>query len=294
MRTALAHGANFWNGGEFYGPPDRNSLQLLNRYFTKYPEDADKVVLSIKGGLKNMHPDGSEKGVRASVDNCLKLLDGKKHLDLFECARVDPDTPIEVTMEALGKYVKAGKLGGISLSEVNANTIRKAHRAHPISAVEIELSMWETTPLTNGVLDTCGELHIPVVAYSPLGRGFLTGEIKTLDDIPKDDLRRNFPRFSPENFPKNVDLVHKIEAIAENKGCKTGQLALAWVRQLSDRPGMPTIIPIPGATTGARVTENMGLVKLSDIDINEIDKILESAVIEGHRYPEHSLKLLNA
>ena len=285
MRTALSLGANFWNGGEFYGPPERNSLQLLNRYFTEYPEDADKVVLSIKGGLKNMAPDGTPEGVRESVDNCLKLLGGKKKLDLFECARVDPNTPIETTVKALAEYVKEGKLGGISLSEVKADTIRRAHKVHPIAAVEVEVSMWETNILTNGVAETCAELGIPIVAYSPLGRGFLTGDIKSLDDMPKDDMRRHFPRFSPENFPKNVELVHKTEALAQKKGCKPSQLALAWVRQLGEKPGMPVFIPIPGATTEARVTENMGEVNLSAADMDEIEKTIKSIEIAGHRYP---------
>ncbi|MCJ1394706.1 Pyridoxine 4-dehydrogenase [Xylographa bjoerkii] len=294
MRAALSHGANFWNGGEFYGPPERNSLQLLNRYFTKYPEDADKVVLSIKGNInpETHQPDGSEEGVRQSVDNCIKLLDGTKHLDIFECARVDPKIPIESTIEALAKLVEEGKITGISLSEVKESTIRRAAKVHQICAVEVELSMWETNVLTNGVAAACAELKIPLVAYSPLGRGFLTGDIKKLDDIPQDDMRRRFPRFSEENFPKNVDLVHKVEALAKQKECKPSQLALAWVRQLSERPGMPTIIPIPGATTEARVTENMGMVRLSNSDMKEIDKILESAIVEGHRYPSMAQGLL--
>jgi len=286
MRTALSLGANFWNGGEFYGPPERNSLQLLNRYFTEYPDDAKKVALCIKGGVKNMAPDGTPEGVRESMDNCLTLLGGKKKLDLFECARVDPNTPIETTIQALAEYVKEGKLGGISLSEVKAETIRRAHKVHPIAAVEVELSMWETTILTNGVSEACAELGIPIVAYSPLGRGFLTGEIKSLDDMGKDDMRRHFPRFSPENFQKNVELVHKIDALAQKKGCKPSQLALAWVRQLGEKPGMPVMIPIPGATTDTRIKENMGLVKLSEADMDEIEETIKSTEILGDRYPK--------
>ena len=269
-------------------------MQLLNRYFTKYPEDAEKVVLSIKGDInpETHQPDGSEEGVRKSVDNCIKLLGGRKHLDIFECARVDPKVPIETTIEALAKLVKEGKITGISLSEVKADTIRRAAKVHQICAVEVELSMWETNVLTNGVAVTCAELDIPLVAYSPLGRGFLTGDIKKLDDIPQDDMRRRFPRFSEENFPKNVDLVHKVDALAKQKGCKPSQLALAWVRQLSERPGMPVIIPIPGATTEARVTENMRTVRLSDSDMKEIDKLLKSAIVQGHRYPSMAQGLL--
>jgi pyridoxine 4-dehydrogenase len=175
MRTALSLGANNWNGGELYGSPERNSLHLLNEYFTKYPGDADKVVLSIKGGLVpgQMKPDGSEAGVKRSIDECLKVLNGKKFLDLFECARVDPTVSIEDTVGYIAEYVKAGKLGGISLSEVSANSIRKAHSVHPISAVEVEFSLWATEILENGVAATCAELGIPIIAYSPLGRGFL-------------------------------------------------------------------------------------------------------------------------
>jgi pyridoxine 4-dehydrogenase len=287
MRTALAHGANLWNGGELYGPPEANSLQLLATYFKQYPEDADKVVLCIKGGIGSMGPDGSEEGVRRSVDNCLKLLEGKK-LDMFECARVDRRVPIEETIGVLATYVHEGKLGGISLSEVNAQTIRRAHKVHPICAVEIELSMWETSALTNGVAATCAELGIPVVAYSPLGHGFLTGDIKKLDDIPRDDMRRYLPRFSAENFPKNVELVEKIESIAKEKKCKPSQLALAWVRTLGEKKGMPVFIPIPGATTEARVNENMGVVNLSEKDMDEIEKILNSFIVRGHRYPERA------
>lgn len=175
MRTALSLGSNNWNGGEIYGPPDANSLQLLNAYFTKYPEDADKVVISIKGGIVpgKMLPDGSKAGIQRSIDRCLEVLDGKKFLDLFECARVDPKTPIEDTVSYIAEYVKQGKLGGISLSEVGPETIRKAHKVHPIAAVEVELSLWSTDILENGIAATCGELGIPIIAYSPLGRGFL-------------------------------------------------------------------------------------------------------------------------
>jgi pyridoxine 4-dehydrogenase len=180
MKASLEYGANCWNGGEIYGPPDRNSLQLLNAYFTKYPEDADKVVLSIKGGLTpggipdpKSHPDGSPENVKRSIDECLRVLDGKKFLNLFECARVDPNTPIEITIAAINEYVTAGKIGGISLSEVNANTIRRAAKVAKISAVEVEMSLWATDILENGIAEACAELDIPVIAYSPIGRGFL-------------------------------------------------------------------------------------------------------------------------
>jgi pyridoxine 4-dehydrogenase len=175
MRTAIANGATSWNGGEFYGTPEYNSLHLLNTYFTKYPEDAEKVSISIKGGFipGEMRVDGSKANIQRSIDESLRILDGKKSLDLFECCRVDTDVPIEDTVSYIADYVKAGKLGGISLSEVSAQSIRKAHAVHPISAVEVEFSLYATEIWDNGVASTCAELGIPIIAYSPMGRGFL-------------------------------------------------------------------------------------------------------------------------
>jgi pyridoxine 4-dehydrogenase len=165
LKASLAAGCNFWNAGEFYGTPENNSLTLLEKYFTKYPEDAERVVLSIKGGLKNMHPDGTPEGVRSSVDNCLKLLNGKKSIDIFECARVDQNVPIETTMKALEELVKEGKIGGIALSEVSAATVQRAAKVTKIVAVEVELSLWATDILSNGVAKACKDNSIPVVAY---------------------------------------------------------------------------------------------------------------------------------
>jgi pyridoxine 4-dehydrogenase len=180
MRSSLDAGANAWNGGEIYGTPQRNSLHLLNEYFTKYPEDSEKVVLSIKGGYTaggamdpNGRVDGSPENVKRSIDECLRVLDGKKFLDLFECARVDRTTPLETTWGAINEYVKAGKIGGISLSEVSAETIRRAAKVVKVAAVEVELSLWSTDILENGVVAACAELNIPIFAYSPIGRGFL-------------------------------------------------------------------------------------------------------------------------
>lgn len=175
MREALKQGSNFWNAGEIYGTPERNSLHLLNEYFTKYPEDAEKVVLSVKGAFKPGQPvmDGSKENVIRSIEECLRVLDGKKSLDIFECARVDPNVPIEDTVSFIAPYVKAGKVGGIGLSEANAANIRRAAKVHTIAAVEAELSLWSTHIFDNGTVDVCGELGIPIIAYSPLGKGFL-------------------------------------------------------------------------------------------------------------------------
>lgn len=285
MKAAYDNGAVLWNGGEFYGEPDYNSLHLLANYFSQYPDHADKVVLCIKGGLNaHLQPDGTREGVRTSVDNVLKLLDGKKTLDLFECARVDPNTPIEITIAALAEYVHEGKIKGISLSEVKAETIRRAHKVHPISAVEVELSLWAMEPLENGVAATCAELGISLVAYSPLGRGFLTGDIKSFDDIPDGDFRKTLPRLQPAVFGNNLELVANLQKVAEKKGCSPAQLALAWVKQLSGNPGLPQIIPIPGATTEKRIVENMQAVELTEAELEEIDGIIKTVEVVGGRY----------
>ena len=293
MKAALDAGANFWNGGEIYGNPQRNSLHLLNEYFTKYPGDADKVVISIKGGLKvgEMAPDGSPENTARSIEECIKVLDGKKKLDLWESARVDPNTPIEITVREAEKYVKSGKLGGISLSECSANTIRRAAKETKIAAVEVEFSLWSTDILENGIAKTCAELDIPIVAYSPLGRGFLTGQIKKIEDIPEDDMRRHMPRFQPEHFDTNLKLVEELEKLAQKKGCTSGQIGLAWVKAQSGRPEMPTIIPIPGASSPERVEENTVDVELSENEIKEIDSLLEIAPISGGRYGGHAAAL---
>lgn len=177
MKAALDAGANFWNGGEFYGPPGANSMTILNKYFAKYPQDADKVVLSIKGVVgdpaSGVHrPDGSAAEVRRSIDNTLSQLgDHKRKIDVFEAARRDKDTPLSVTFGAMQEYVDKGLVGGIALSEVSAATIHEAVKITKVVAVEVELSMWSTDVLTNGVAAACAQHDIPLIAYSPLGRG---------------------------------------------------------------------------------------------------------------------------
>lgn len=294
MKAAYEHGAVFWNGGEFYGTPEYNSLHLIAEYFTRYPDESKNVVLSIKGGLTpEFKIDGSREGVRRSVDNVLRLLDGKKTLDIFECARVDPNVPIETTVAALAEYVREGKIKGISLSEVKAETIRRAHKVHPICAVEVEFSLWATDILENGIASTCAELGIPVVAYSPLGRGFLTGEIKSPEDLPEGDLRRGMPRFQPGVFGRNIEMVKKLQKLAENKACSPAQLALTWVTHLSGKSGLPPIIPIPGATTDKRVIENVQDVQLTESNLEEIGEILKSSEVIGGRYSGHQAALIN-
>ena len=287
MDAALAAGANFWNGGELYGSPERNSLHLLHEYFTTHPERASQIVLSIKGGIVpgEHRPDGGEANVRRSVDECVRVLEGKKSVDIFECARVDPKTPIEETVRVLAECVKEGKIKGIGLSEVRAETIRRAHKVHPIAAVEVELSLWATDILRNGVAATCAELQIPIVAYSPLMRGALTGEFPNSNaEIPKDDFRKHLPKFQDDVLSTNMRLTQEVEKLAHKKGCTKAQVAIAWVRGCSGRNGLGTIIPIPGATTEARVMENSKDVTLSEADMEEIDEILSKYGVTGPRY----------
>jgi len=173
MKAALERGSNFWNAGEFYGPPEYNSLILLEKYFAKYPEDADKVVLSVKGacGPTGMTPSGTPEEIRRSIDTCLKQLNGRKKIDIFECARRDPNVPMEVTFKAIQEYVDRGLVGGIALSEVAAPTIHEAVKHAKIVAVEVELSLFVTDVLENGVAQAAAQYGIPLVAYSPIGRG---------------------------------------------------------------------------------------------------------------------------
>lgn len=312
MKAAITHGAVNWNGGELYGSPERNSLHLLNEYFTKYPEDADKVVISIKGAfdMAKHRVDGSKEGIQRSIDECLSVLAGKKFLDLFECARVDKTVPIEDTISYIAEYVKAGKVGGISLSEVSAKTIRRAARVHKIAAVEVEFSLWSTHILENGVAQACAELDIPIIAYSPLGRGFLvryrrlsfnldnadfrqTGQIKSYDDIPDDSLIKQYPRFQPDVFEENMKLVREVEKLASEKGCTPAQIALGWIVAQSGKNGLPQIVPIPGATTEERIAENMGPAQLSTEDVQTLNGILKALPVQGDRYPAAGMAIVD-
>ncbi len=241
LKAALNNGSNFWNGADFYGPPNSNSLQLLHHYFTKYPEDKEKVALCMKGAFTfdPLGPDNSPASIRKSIDTCLHVLDDKVFIDVWEPARADPKVPIETTIETIAEYVKAGKIGGIGLSECNANTIRRAHAVHPISVVEVEMSLFTTDAyvqsqrsccmdqgtdfghqrLTNDVALTCAELGITLLAYAPLSHGFLTGQIKKFEDFPENDMRRAIPRFQPDVFYQNMKLVDEVRKVAERKGC---------------------------------------------------------------------------
>ena len=206
-------------------------------------------------------------------------------------ARVDPTRPIEEPMREFKKLVDEGQLKGVTLSEAGPGTIRRAAKILPIHGVEVEFSLFETTILDNGVAKACADNNIPVIAYSPLGRGFLTGQLKSHDDLRDDDPRKSWPRFSRENFDSNLKLVDQVKAFASKKGCTVGQIALGWVVGQSGRKGNPTIIPIPGATTAERVEENTKLVKLTEDEMNELDQIVKGMEFKGERYPEFLMPL---
>ncbi|RBA09288.1 hypothetical protein FPRO05_06425 [Fusarium proliferatum] len=297
IRTAIDSGCNWLNGGEFYGPPDANSLALMRRYLEKYPEDADRIVLTIKGGLgPNYVPLGTKENIHRSIDDCLETLGPVGRIASFEIGRKDPNGDYEEdTLAAISEYVKDGKIDGISCSELNANTLRSAAKKFKITALEIELSLFTTDPLTNGLLEVCGELGIPVLAYSPLGRGFLGGQIKSVEDLPENDMRAKIhPRWQGDNFRKNVQLVDDIEALAKKKGCTVSQIAINWLLSLSRRPGMPTIVPIPGSTKPDRIRENATIIDLTEEDLRDIDNLLASFTPAGDRYPPQHMKYVSA
>ncbi|KAK2591776.1 hypothetical protein QQS21_010535 [Conoideocrella luteorostrata] len=289
MKAALESGLTLWNGAEFYGTAECNSMTLLKAYFSKYPEDADKVTLAMKGGMdpETHAPDGSPQGTRRSLDNIINGLGGLKKLDGFAPSRRDPNTPLETTYGVIQReYIDTGKLGAVYLSECNANTIREAAKHAQIGAVEVEMSMFTPDILANGIAEACAELNIPIMAYSPMGRGILTGRFKQVSDIKDRGIMTVLPRFQPGAFEHNLQLVDQVDTIAKKKGCTSGQLAIAWVRKHSNRPGLPTIIPLPGATAAARVRENAKLVDITEEEFSEINLIVKNFEAVGNRYPD--------
>jgi len=232
---------------------------------------------------------GKPEYVKKACEASLKRLQ-VDYIDLYYLHRVDPATPIEDTVRAMAELVKEGKVKYIGLSEVSAATLRKAHAIHPIAAIQSEYSLW-SLDVEKEIIPTCRELGISLVAYSPLGRGFLTGQIKKFEDLAVDDWRRSNPRFQGENFVKNLELVHQLEGIAKKKGCTPSQLALAWVMAQGD-----DIIPIPGTKRVKYQQENIGAlnVKLTREEADEIGNLARSMEIKGTRYAEQSMKMLNA
>ncbi|KAG8947854.1 hypothetical protein FRC04_010212 [Tulasnella sp. 424] len=277
----------FINSSEFYGfPPNPTAnLELLARFFTKYPELADRTFLSVKGargtsGQTMLTFDASPENLQRSVDGINKALDGKKRLDLFECARVDPNIPIEQAMETLKDLVKEGKFDHIGVSEISAESLKKAAAVAPIAAVEIEVSPWSYEEETKKVIATCADLKIPIAAYSPLGRGFLTGQLKKAD-LPPAFIDLNRLRLHIQNVVHNQQIVDALAAIAEKKGLTTAQLSLAWVSSLGLH-----IVPIPGSSKVHRVQENFAgcNIKLSEEELESINAAVEDIGVKGGRY----------
>jgi aryl-alcohol dehydrogenase-like predicted oxidoreductase len=231
---------------------------------------------------------GKPDYVRKSVEGSLKRL-GIETIDLYYQHRVDPSTPIEDTVRAMADLVKEGKIRYIGLSEAGAQTLRRATKVHPITAVQTEYSLWTRDP-EDEILPTCRELGIGFVAYSPLGRGFLTGQFKKFEDLPADDYRRTSPRFQGENFQKNLDLVKQVEEIAKEKNCKPSQLALAWVLARGK-----DIVPIPGTKRRSYLEENAAAVdvQLTDEDLRRLDEVFPQGAAAGQRYPENMMKVVN-
>ena len=291
IHRALELGINFLDTSDIYGP--HTNEVLVGRAING---KRDKVVLATKFGIvrdpKNPHVrgvSGKPDYVRQSCDASLQRL-GVDHIDLYYQHRVDPATPIEETVGAMAQLVKEGKVRYLGLSEASPETLRRAMKVHPIAALQTEYSLWTRDPEDNGVLSTCRELGIGFVAYSPLGRGFLTGQFRRLEDLASDDFRRNNPRFQADNFQKNLDLVHKVEEIAKEKKCQPSQLALAWVMAQGN-----DIVPIPGTKRRKYLEENAAAVevKLSKEDLRRIDEVFPPHAASGQRYPEHMMALIN-
>lgn len=285
LKRAIEKDILVWNTAEFYGTNDPlGNLKLIRRYFEKYPEDADKVCLMVKGGLgPNLVPNGSKEFVQKSIDNVLHVLGGSVAVSIFQCARVDPNTPIEETVAAIKEYVDAGKIGALGLSEVGAETIEKVHALCPVAAVENELSLWATDMFSNGVADVCAKYNIPITAYAPLGSGVLTGRFKGTQDVPEGDARKHMVKYQEENIKQNLVLVDRLKEVATKAGLPLPQLAIAWVHAQSNTNGHGTIIPIPGNTTVARLEENNSGVKLTPETLKEIDEVLKTTKIVGDR-----------
>jgi aryl-alcohol dehydrogenase-like predicted oxidoreductase len=254
----------------------------------------DQVFLATKFGFMHDPDDPAKRGIngrpgylRAACDASLKRL-GVDHVDLYYQHRVDPNTPIEDTVGAMADLVRAGKVRFIGLSEPSAQTIERAHKVHPITAVQSEYSLWTRDP-EDGILQTCAKLGIGFVPYSPLGRGFLTGAIKSPDDFDEDDYRRHSPRFMGDNFAKNLELVDKVRELANDRGCTPAQLALAWVLAQGEH-----IVPIPGTKRIKYLDENLGAldVALGAADLAAIDAIFPRDAAAGGRYQASMMRLL--
>ena len=287
---ALELGVTLLDTADMYGP--YTNEELLGRALRGRRRDS--FVLATKFGVvRGPRPqdrgfDGSPAYVKKSIDGSLQRL-GLDYVDLYQYHRVDSKTPIEDTVGALADLVKAGKIRYIGLSEVNASTLRKAHQVSPISSVQSEYSLWTREPEVDGVLETCRELGIGFLAYSPLGRGFLTGQLKKFEDFDEHDYRRFSPRFQGENFQKNLDLVTRIADVARARNATASQVALAWVMAKS-----PQVAPIPGTKRRTYLEENLKSLelKLSVTEIADLEAAFPVGAASGARYPEAMMSSL--
>ena len=286
IHAAIDAGLNFLDTADIYGP--FTNEQLVGKAIA---DRRDKVVLAtkftfhVKEDGSGVTVDGSPDYVRKACDASLKRL-GVDHIDLYYQHRVDKNTPIEDTIGAMAGLVEAGKVRYIGMSEAAPGTLRRACAVHPVTALQTEYSLWTRDPEGNGVLAACRELGIGFVAYSPLGRGFLSGKFKSPDDLDPTDWRRNNPRFQGDAFQQNLKLAAHVEALAKLKGCTPSQLALAWLLHRGE-----DIVPIPGTTRAERVRENMAAtgISLSADELAEIDKVLPPGSARGLRYPEGAM-----
>jgi len=289
IHRALELGVNFLDTADMYGP--HTNEQLVGKAIKG---KRDQFVIATKFGIVRDPDDPLKRGingrpeyVRASVEGSLKRL-GIDTIDLYYQHRVDINTPIEDTVGAMADLVRAGKIRYIGLSEAGPETLRRAAAVHPISALQTEYSLWSREP-EDEIIPTCRTLGIGFIPYAPLGRGFLTGAYKSIEDFRSDDFRRNSPRFQGENFEKNLELVRHIERLATEKGCTPSQLALAWVLAQGD-----DMVPIPGTKHRRYLEENVGAlgVTLSRADLDRIDEIAPKGAASGDRYHAEAMKLI--
>jgi len=290
IHRALELGITFLDTADVYGP-HKNEVLVGKAIKGK----REQIVLATKFGIVRDPSNPNVRGVngkpeyvRASCESSLRRL-GVETIDLYYQHRVDPATPIEDTVGAMAELVTQGKVRYLGLSEASPQTLRRAVKVHPIAALQTEYSLWTRDPESE-ILATCRELGIGFVAYSPLGRGFLTGQFKKFEDLPEDDYRRNSPRFQGENFHKNLDLVRRVEELARGKKCTASQLALAWVLAQGDG-----IVPIPGTKRRKYLEENAAAfsVKLSAEELRRINEVFPPESAAGARYPEHVMALVN-
>ena len=289
IHRALELGINFLDTADVYGP--YTNEELVGRAIQGR---RDEVVLATKFGNvrdeegKFIGVNGRPEYVRSACEASLRRLKVET-IDLYYQHRVDPNTPIEETVGAMAGLVKEGKVRHLGLSEAAIDTIRRASTVHPITALQTEYSLWSRDP-EDGILGVCRDLGIGFVPYSPLGRGFLTGQIKKYEDLAEDDSRRNGPRFQGENFQKNLQLVTRIQTMAKEKGCTPAQLALAWVLAQGE-----DIVPIPGTKRRKYLEENVDAleVQLTKEDLRRINEIAPKGIAAGDRYPEAAMKAVN-